>query len=171
MDCKTVEYCVTAFFEDNIDVQLRYEVVCHLLKCAECYHKYEEYAKNEKLHFDIVREVSRVEMMRKNEIPMGGAIYITKRKDYQNIELKAPAIHRKDSKDDSPDRWMNAHKHHDYSELMNVKAIRDIYNTENKTKDYGDNKKDFVDFLTKKVCQKIDFLEKCFKIEEAPKDA
>lgn len=171
MDCKTVEYCVTAFFDNNIDVQLRYEIVCHLLKCAKCYHLYDEYAKDEHIHFDIVREVSRVEMLKRDEVPEGDAIYITKRKGNQNIEFKAPAIYKKRIQEDSIDRWMTAHKRNDYSELMNLKAVRDIYNAENKTKDYGDNKRDFVNFLTKKICQKIDFLEKCFKLEEGKSDA
>lgn len=166
MDCKTTEYYVSAFFDDNIDIKLRYEIVYHLLRCAKCYQIYDVYAKDIGLHFDIVREASRVQLEWQDDIPKGDAIYMTKRKTSSIIEFKKPIVKKKDNPQrDAVDRWTTAHKLNDYSELMNIKAVRDIYNTENKSKDYGDNKKGFVDFLTKKVCQKIDFLEKCYKIE------
>lgn len=68
------------------------------------------------------------------------------------------------------DKWSSAAKSGDLTELMNIKAVRDIVlSTKNDTtdEDFSDKIRQFGLFLIKKICQKIDHLEQCLAMEGA----
>ena len=74
---------------------------------------------------------------------------------------------KKDTKNSySTDRWTHAAKCYDVEELMNVRAFREFSIEYDPKYDSGNvDMGEFYKFMTKKICQKIDLLERCLDKE------
>lgn len=150
----------------------------HLVKCKECRNYYINYAKKKNYHFNLVREIFRLEMRSLND-----CIYQGKRlrsmtalltEDDQPKKSKKELMQDEEVNQKSKDNeWSEYYIRSDYSFLMNAKAVREIMLSQNEqareiqsNDELGNNQSKFTRFLVKKVCQKIDHLEKCLAIKE-----
>ena len=171
MECETVLKYKQSFFKRELNLEFRDNIISHLLRCKDCHDAYEEYAKSIGLVFDVVREAMKIYTEYDSEtIPQSSLIIINNQNaSTQKIKEKVKKDSNKSNRN-VMDRWTTAYKLNDYSELMNVKAVRDVLNSaKNDTLDeeQAECNREFTMYITKKICQKIDHLEKCLKLKES----
>lgn len=79
----------------------------------------------------------------------------------EDIAAKFKNKHPDEKKDE--DTWISKYQDEKIIKLAVSKAIREVILTE--------RNRDFANFLIKKICQKLDHLEQCYKKEEDKKNA
>jgi len=150
----------------------------HLVKCKECRNYYINCAKKKNYHFNLVREIFRLEMRSLNDCIYQGkrlrsmTALLTEGKQPQKPQ-KEPMQNKEVDQKRKDSEWSEHYIRSDYSFLMNAKAVREIMLSQNEqaremqnSDELGDNQSKFTRFLVKKVCQKIDHLEKCLAMKE-----
>ena len=173
MNCKTVLRYQKDFFRNELDIEFRDELLSHITICPDCHKAYKEYAQKCGLVFDLTREILKVvKEYEREDFPKSISLMMTKRerKKQNDDNYPMPIIERSIG-----DKWVTASKLNDYSELMRVYAVRKIFMTKEDNKalkdtEYGEKKRLFTNFIIKKICQKIDYLEKCLSLESKERD-
>lgn len=175
MECKTVLKYKKDFFKGELSLEFKDSILSHLSLCQECQREYEDYARTQGLVFDLIREIMKVCMeFDEAEIDDSKCSTIVA---IRHLDRKKEMFKKYESREGTRtlcDKWATASRMNDYSELTKVHAIRQIMlNAKNDYRDeeLGESYRQFNNFLYKKICQKIDFLENCFKIEEKSEDA
>lgn len=143
------------FIKKEVSRKLHNEILDHLVDCKECFQYYIRVA--EKLKRSI-------------EFENGSAKLIVDPKNKTIKEIESSGVH-KGEMENPYQNWTEACKLTDLSVLMQVKAVRDsvheVYDVEE-----GESEifRDFGLFIIKKICQKVDHLENCLKLEEAKRN-
>lgn len=138
-----------AFIRKEVSKKLYGEILDHLAECDDCFKYYVEKAK---------------EMSRDIDIKQGDTIFTIKT-DGEKLEIQEPTL--TESVQNPYINWVEACRVTDLSVLMQAKAVRDsvkeVYDVEE-----GESEvfRDFGLFVIKKICQKIDHLEKCLTLAE-----
>lgn len=167
MNCAQVCNYRAEYFNNELSIKVQDEILYHIIKCDFCHKAYIKYAKNNALRFDLIREVLHLRTQAlSDELMSYKAIKTDINKD-NNDKPKKMITSRSNT-----DKWVSAHNMNDFSELMNIKAIRDVYKESQAISEHFKKEADeesyrsFISHITRKICQKIDHLEKCLKLAE-----
>lgn len=169
MDCKQVFKYKEAFFNGELSLEMKDNLLSHLSVCFDCQKEYEKYAASKGLVFDLIREIMKVCIEYDDaEIDDSKCSTIVA---IRHLDKKKEMFKKVESKNVRTlcDKWVTASKLNDYSELTKVHAIKQIMlNSKNEYKDekMSENYREFNNFLYKKICQKIDLFERCLAIGE-----
>lgn len=165
MNCAQVCNYSVGYFNNELPIKMQDEILYHIIKCDFCHKAYIKYAKNNKLHFDLVREILHLRTKALSDELLSYKAMKTDMNQDTSVKPKKKATSRSNT-----DKWTSAHKMNDFSELMNIKAIRDIYKESQdvsehfKTSSDEESYRNFIGHITRKICQRIDHLEKCLKL-------
>lgn len=147
MDCSFALQYVKAFFTGQINPTMRDKIIKHLMQCNRCKSIYTKYAKSIGLDFDIVKYAytySTPEDFITDAVPKKYA------KVFENDENK----------------YTDLAKTYNIEKLMAVKAFSDFAIEYDPKYDNGSiDYTPFYKFMTVKICQRIDHLERCYKLE------
>lgn len=148
ISCSTVRHFAEAFVKDELSNKLHDEIVDHIIGCEKCFNYIVTIAK--KLGCTAIIEKSTETL---------SLVEPTPKKDVPTISKGVYNLY---------DTWTDASKACDLSVLMQLKAVRDSV-TEKYEVPEGESEifRKFGLFIIKKICQKIDHLETCYKLEEA----
>lgn len=138
MDCKTARYGMNDFFTGTISDNLKGEILNHLKECVICQTEYVAFANRNGYVFDIIREISKAEL---NKVK----------------KMQVTVSNR--------EKYTSAYKFGDFYTLSGIKAVRDIYSSKYDAENCYAGNEDFINYLVKKICQRIDLLEKCYSME------
>lgn len=136
MNCKMCKSLMLPFIQGYLTDNLHNKILQHLEKCPDCMREYLLKASNMNVQLSFKPKVTA-------PVKINDSLYKS---------------------------YVDALKAEDLTVLMNVKAVRDctIECAEiNETKDESESEtfRDFSFFLIKKICQKVDLLEKCLTKE------
>ncbi len=138
-----------AFIRKEVSEKLYGEILDHLTECDDCFKYYLEKVK---------------EMSKDIDIKQRDTIFTIKT-NREKLEISEPKL--TENVQNPYINWVEACKVTDLSVLMQAKAVRDsvreVYDVEE-----GESEifRDFGLFVIKKICQKIDHLEKCLALAE-----
>lgn len=145
-DCSLIQSFKKKFFSEKLPTRTEDKIVSHLLKCKACSKFYISYAKDIGIkNFNIPRYALKL---------------------YKGDPTNCPGVYkclmdlkRGKLQEVLSEKWTRAAKDFDISELMNMKAFRDLsieYNSPTHM-DYSD----FYQYMALKYAKRIDFLELC----------
>ncbi|MCM1324171.1 MAG: hypothetical protein NC218_08410 [Acetobacter sp.] len=144
ISCTTARHFAEAYIRGELSNKLHDEITDHITACKKCFNFYVETAR------DL------------------GEIMIVDHSDSRKIkeEKSKPVAKINRGVYNLYDTWVDAAKATDLSLLMQLKAVRDSV-TENYDVPEGESEifRDFGMFIIKKICQKIDHLNACYKLE------
>ena len=147
LTCDNCKDSLKDFFMGFLKPKEHIEVLYHLTICEECHRHYMKYASEIGFSFNLTKEVLSIYFR-----------YLHSEQDYLT-ELISLGYDKY-----LEHYWSDIASQFDLTELLRVQAIKDF------SKEYNDRYDDgetdyypFYKFLTKKICQKIDHLERCFK--------
>ena len=156
ISCEQCKERVKEFFDKELTPEVYEMCLIHMVGCDSCHRFYTNYAKQKGYSFDLARRLIKWSNKRDG--------LVSPRTPNRLLELKEK---KKDTKNSySTDRWTHAAKCYDVEELMNVRAFREFSIEYDPKYDSGDvDMGEFYKFMTKKICQKIDLLERCLDKE------
>lgn len=152
LSCATVKYFAEAFVKDEISDKLHDEIVDHIIGCEKC--------------FNYIVTIANT-----LQCP---AIIERRFKQSQSTDTEVNKVEKKNAPVSSKgvynlyNSWTDAAKVCDLSILMQLKAVRDC-SMEIFEVPEGESEtfRDFGLFIIKKICQRIDHLEKCYNLKDA----
>lgn len=141
ISCDSCRERVKEFFNKELTPEAYELCLVHMVGCDSCHQFYARYAKEKGFQFDLAKRLIKFS----NEIKKKSGKFTSSC---------------------TQDRWTRAAIRYDVGELMQVQAFRDFaieYDPEydSGNTDFGE----FYKFITKKICQKIDLLERCLDKE------
>lgn len=150
ISCATVRHFAPAFLRDELSNKLHDEIVDHIIVCEKCF-KYIVTLASKMGCTAIIEKSNKISSQAETPI----------KKEVPSIAKGVYNLY---------DTWTDASKACDLSVLMQLKAVRDSV-TEKYDVDENEEEtfRNFGLFVIKKICQKIDHLETCYKLEEAKK--
>lgn len=165
--CDIVKKKVSDYLFPSLSISQMDKILEHLVKCDTCRNFYINYAKEKGYHFDLTREILKLEIRSlKDAKYQGRTLYcmtaLLKTEPEQDKETTALIIANNNAVD-----WVTHCEHSDYPILMNSKAIREIMISQNANKSNDDSINDFTKFLIKKVCKRLNHLERCYAKTES----
>lgn len=156
ISCDSCRERVAEFFRKELTPEVYELCLIHMVGCDSCHKFYVKYAKEKGYSFDLAKRLIKFSNQRKDLVSPRTPDRIkkmTKKSGTMTSICKQ-------------DRWTRAAIRYDVSELMQVQAFRDFAIEYDPKYDKGDTDYgDFYKFITKKICQKIDFLENCLDRE------
>lgn len=162
IDCNITSIFCQKFFNNDLKTKLKDMVFAHVLECQKCQNKYSNYAREIGLKgwtpheaaFKFISELSLEDYER-----------YTKTRDILIDTYKY-------SHDDFvKSNWVDKVEEYKVEELLQLQPFRDLINEYNNKVDKGDV--DYVPYykhIMKKIAQKIDHLEECYKKDTEEKD-
>lgn len=165
ISCEQCKERVKEFFNKELTPEVYELCLIHMVGCDDCNKFYTKYAKEKGFSFDLAKRLIKWSNKRDGLVSPRTPNRI---KELQNKTKKSGTFTSSCTKD----RWTRAAIRYDVGELMHVQAFRDFaieYDPEHDSgnTDFGE----FYKFITKKICQKIDLLERCLDMEVSNKDA
>lgn len=161
ISCDSCRERVAEFFRKELTPEAYELCLIHMVGCDSCHKFYARYAKEKGYSFDLAKRLIKFSNERNG--------LVSPRTPNRIQELKKKANKKTTEAFTSSctqDRWTRAAIRYDVGELIQVKAFRDFaieydpkYDSGNT--DFGE----FYKFITKKICQKIDLLERCLDKE------
>lgn len=153
--CHTVELCRAAFFNGVLSSNVRSMIVEHLVACQSCLKYYCSYAKQNEitafLDSRFKKCITTTDLRAEINTAYEEAIEQLRGKG----EVTGEFAH-----------WVDYIESDSYIKVLQVKSVRDFVKEYNH--DFDDGNTDYekwAKFMAKKMCQKVDFLEDCFKKE------
>lgn len=161
ISCEQCKERVAEFFRKELTAEVYEMCLIHMVGCDNCHKFYSRYAREKGYTFDLAQRLIKFSNKRRD--------LVSPRTPDRMQELKKKANKKTVGQFSSSclhDRWTRAAIRYDVSELMQVQAFRDFaieYDPkyDSGSTDFGD----FYKFITKKICQKIDLLERCLDKE------
>lgn len=158
MNCSTIKTLVKGYFTPAMPLEIRDEIVSHLVVCKDCFKVYQEYAKSIGLKFDINKEIMKVYGMYALQKPEAklSDIQLTDVVDDGTLE---EVIEARDT------FYTRKAKQRDISAVMNVKSVRDLA-IENVYVNDKDKSKfsDFAWYLVENLCRQVDNLNNLYEL-------
>lgn len=158
MNCSTIKTLVKGYFTPAMSVEIRDEIVSHLVVCDDCRKVYADYAKSIGLKFDINQEIMKVYNlynMQKPELGISDIMLTDVISDGQLEEI----VKSRDT------FYTRRAKKRDIEGVMNVRAVRDL--TFEKICIGNDEVEKFSDFawyLVENICRKVDILNNLYEL-------
>lgn len=142
-------------------VEIRDEIVAHLITCKKCLKVYQDYAREIGLSFNLNREIMRVYSEYSDKIPS---------RKLSNMEISKKI---KDKK--FLDNLAELKKHYytkkavdrDLEGVLGVQSVRELANEKLFISDNGEIEDSFVEYtwyLVEKLCKKVDALNNIFRL-------
>lgn len=161
ISCDSCKERVTEFFRKELTPEAYELCLIHMVGCDACYKFYARYAKEKGHSFDLAKRLIKFSNERKGLVSPRTPNRIQELKKKTNKKIAGTF-----TSSCTQDRWTRAAIRYDVGELMQVQAFRDFaieYNSEydSGNPDFGE----FYKFIIKKICQKIDLLERCLDKE------
>lgn len=161
ISCDSCKERVAEFFRKELTPEVYELCLIHMVGCDACHKFYARYAKEKGYSFDLAKRLIKFSNERKGLASPRTPDRIQELKKKTN--KKTTGIFTSSC---TQDRWTRAAIRYDVGELMQVQAFRDFaieYDPkyDNGNTDFGE----FYKFITKKICQKIDLLERCLDKE------
>lgn len=163
ISCNTCLSLVSLFYAMDMSQTVREAIVWHLTKCDRCLEAYTHYEHNHPEYSRVgINKI--IKDLRKN---MNIGTYGSDVKDVtDNITSSFSSDSNTDGDHFNPTKWEDAAVAFDIETLMNLKFFRDLINSYDYSKSHSDlDYSEFYKFVAKKITQKIDLLECCWKKE------
>lgn len=161
ISCDSCRERVAEFFRKELTPEAYELCLIHMVGCDSCHKFYARYAKEKGYSFDLAKRLIKFSNERNG--------LVSPRTPNRIQELKKKANKKTTGTFTSSciqDRWTRAAIRYDVGELMQVQAFRDFAIEYNPKYDSGNTDfGEFYKFITKKICQKIDLLERCLDKE------
>lgn len=158
ISCEQCRERVKEFFNKELSPEVYEMCLIHMVGCDSCHKLYVKYAKEKGYSFDLAKRLIKWSNKRDG--------LVSPRTPNRLLELKEKKKNANTKTSHSKDRWTHAAKQYDIEELMNVQAFRDFAVEYDPKYDKGDTDMgEFYKFMTKKICQRIDLLERCLDKE------
>lgn len=183
VDCKYAKSCMKQFWQGTLGGFIHDEIVIHIINCDDCFVDYiysavadfnyslsevlskmkparekiaEEYKEDLELLFEDITEEFKI--MACDTLPKTST-------SKESITEKLRVI-------ESPDCFMTYFSTYDIQGLLMLRSFKDLCYEFDSEKPLSDDnpKSKFYKFLTKKICQRVDFLEKCYKLDYSGKE-
>ena len=158
ISCDSCRERVKDFFNKELTPEAYELCLVHMVGCDSCHRFYARYAKEKGFQFDLAKRLIKFSNERNGLVSPRTPDRIKKLQDKKKSGKFTSSC--------TQDRWTRAAIRYDVGELMQVQAFRDFaieydpkYDSGNT--DFGE----FYKFITKKICQKIDLLERCLDKE------
>lgn len=175
--CAFVRSCMKQFWQGTLGGFIHDEILLHLLICDDCFVDYVYNAITE-FNYGIDDIIARVKPLRetvaeeykdelleliediKVELKIAGMDVPPKMPNDNLAPIKLKSITMQDY-------FMNYFSTFDIQGLLMLRSFKDLCEEFNSEKPFTDNNPNtsFYRFLTKKICQKVDFLERCYKLD------
>lgn len=163
ISCEQCKERVKEFFNKELTPEVYELCLIHMVGCDNCHRFYARYAKEKGYDFDLAKRLIKWSNKRDG--------LVSPRTPDRIQELKKKTNKKTTGKFTSScthDRWTRAAIRYDVAELMQVQAFRDFAIEYDPKYDAGKTDfGEFYKFITKKICQKIDLLERCLDMEVA----
>lgn len=158
ISCEQCRERIKEFFNKELSPEVYEMCLIHMVGCDNCHRLYVKYAKEKGYSFDLAKRLIKWSNKRDG--------LVSPRTPNRLLELKERKKSLSTKTSYSKDKWTYAAKRYDIEELMNVQAFRDFAMEYDPKYDSGNiDMGEFYKFMTKKICQRIDLLERCLDKE------
>ena len=177
IECAFAKSCIKQFWQGTLGGFIHDEIVLHLLICDDCFVDY-IYSAVTEFNYGIDDIIAKVKPLRETVAEKYKDELLELIEDIK-VELKIAAMDMPPKTaviDTEPAKlkpiviqncFMNYFSTFDLQGLLMLRSFKDLCNEFNSEKPFNDDnpKSKFYKFLTKKICQRVDFLEKCYKLD------
>lgn len=177
MTCQFAKGCMKQFWQGTLGDFIHDEIVLHLLICDDCFVDY-IYEAIQEFHYGAEDVIERIRPKRKRikedfedeieeliedirvEFRIAGEDSCRNTTPVETFPEKLKPIK-------TPELFMEYYDTFDLQGLLMLRSFKDLCNEFNSEKPLSDDnpKSKFYKFLTKKICQRVDFLEKCYNLD------
>lgn len=155
VSCDDAMIFMKDYFAGSVATPMKDRLLAHIIECKECRKAYREWASEIGQSFNIAKHVKQIKMdIQANYVNLECRSY----KAYEEHRKKVPAVAKINLS------FADAARKEDYATIMNCKAIRDFVREDFDVQPGQEVVyRRFGVFMTIKIAEKIDYLEKCLR--------